>query len=82
MKPSLLTNNFIEFPQQNEAKKDKYLTKGQQTLILIVALTTFYVLAIPALIVYILFKAKAIKNCKLAIQTETKKVTEAVSSLF
>ena len=55
------------------------LTKKERDTVLIVALATFFVLSIPALIVYLCFKIKALKDSSPKVQNLAQKTTAATA---
>lgn len=49
------------------------LTKKQKNIVLLVAISTFFLLSIPALVIYFIFKAQALKNSSKKIQDLARK---------
>lgn len=58
--------------------KSRNLNKKQRQIVLVVALSTLLILAIPALIIYIIFKAKALKDSSISIRSQAEKTSQYV----
>lgn len=71
-----LSNRSLLSIEKASAPRD--LTKIQRNIVLIVALSTFFVLAIPALVVYLIFKARTLKDSNPKVQEAAQKTAQAV----